>query len=187
LDPQGERTATVLRETLDQLYDRDSKRTISAVGRASIHWIFKDDLLPPNILLRLPRSTVDQLMALPNGQQRIDQVFRVAQKMRIGRGVIATLGRQDDYMKRVRGNGGSRTRLKREGIIVLGDYEEHKRIAEALGIPVPGSGEFVSVRVVPAAKAGKGIIELEGCLWRVAKEGDAVVEAPDCPHHIKRT
>ncbi len=167
---------------LTQGNNRDAKKTISAEGRKSITWLQRDAVLPPNILLQLPRPTVDALMALPNGQQRIDQIFRVAQGKRIGRGVIATLGQQDDYMKRVRGNGGSRSRLKPEGIVILGHYDEHKRIARELGIAVPERGESVGVRLVRADKAGAGVVQLEGKLWRVAKAGDAVVEAPECPH-----
>ncbi|HSG70790.1 MAG TPA: NaeI family type II restriction endonuclease [Planctomycetaceae bacterium] len=162
--------------------NRDSKRSISASGRERIQWIFEDAPLPPNILLQLPRETIDEIMALPNGQQRIDQIFRVAQQMRIGRGVIATLGQQDDYMKRVRGNGGSRTRLKPEGIIILGHYEEHRRIAQSLGVPAPSRGEMVSVRVVPADADDDRVAELDGKLWRIATADDPIVEAPECPH-----
>lgn len=162
--------------------NRDAKKTISAVGRQSIQWIFHNAALPPNVLLLLPRPTVDALMALPNGQQRIDQIFRVAQCQRIGRGVIATLGQQDDYMKRVRYNGGSRSRLQPEGIVILGHYDGHKHIAQALGIPVPGRGESVGVRLAPAAKAGAGVATISGKLWRVATAADPVVAAPDCPH-----
>ncbi|MBL8810610.1 MAG: hypothetical protein JNM43_10570, partial [Planctomycetaceae bacterium] len=162
--------------------NRDAKRSITAAGREKIHWLFKDFLLPPNILLQLPRAIVDQIMALPSGQQRIDQIFRVAQKKRIGRGVIATLGQQDDYMKRIRGNGGSRTRLKSEGIIILGHYEEHRRIAHSLGIPVPDKGETVSVRVVPADSDLVPAVRIDRARWRVANDDDPIVEAPNCPH-----
>lgn len=162
--------------------NRDSKRTITAAGRERIQWIFRDAQLPPNILLQLPRDIVENVMALPSGQKRIDQIFRIAQCQRIGRGVIATLGQQEDYMKRVRGNGGSRSRLKPEGIIILGHYEEHKSIARGLGVPIPARGESVSVRVAQVRKPGKGIVRLEDGLWRVAIESDPIVPAPDCPH-----
>jgi hypothetical protein len=162
--------------------NRDSKRTITASGRERIQWIFEDAPLPPNILLQLPRETIDEILALRSGQQRIDQIFRVAQQMRIGRGVIATLGQQDDYMKRIRGNGGSRSRLKPEGIIILGHYDEHRRIAQSLGVPAPSRGEMVSVRVAPASVEGDHVVELDGKYWRIATPDDPVVEAPECPH-----
>jgi hypothetical protein len=184
-DQQSKWSVGVVRisdEILTRGGNRDSKRTITAAGRERILWIFRETHLPPNILLQLPRDIVEQIMALPSGQKRIDQIFRIAQCQRIGRGVIATLGQQEDYMKRVRGNGGSRSRLKPEGIIILGHYDEHKNIARRLGVPVPARGESVSVRVFPTQKQGNGVVLLEERLWRVANESDPVVVAPDCPH-----
>ena len=172
----------IVEEILTQGSNRDGKRAISAAGRQHILWIFNEAALPPNILLQLPGEKVDKLMQLSSGQKRIDEIFRIAPQQRIGRGVIATLGQQDDYMKRVRGNGGSRTRLKPEGVIILGHYERHQEIAEALGVPIPGRGESVSVRVAPASEPGKGVVVLEDGLWRVAKSTDPVVTAPECPH-----
>lgn len=163
--------------------NRDAKRSITAKGRQTIQWIFQDADLPPNILLKLPPQTVNEIMNLRSGQQRIDQIFRVAQGMRIGRGVIATLGQQEDFMKRVRGNGGSRSRLKPEGIIILsGDFAKHITIAQGLGVSIPQPGEFVSVRVARAQAAGKGVVELDGAYWRVATKSDPIVPAPNCPH-----
>lgn len=159
--------------------NRDRKRTISAVGQRRIHWIFKDADLSPNTLLHLPRQTVNQIMAMPSKQGRVDEIFRVAQGQRIGRGVIATLAQQDDYMKRLRENRGSRSNLRPEGILILGgDYEAPRRIAQRLGLVVPGDGEFVSVRVAPAAPTDNCTVELGGKLWRVATTSDPVVSAP---------
>jgi hypothetical protein len=170
----------ILRPGLNQ---RDSKRSISAAGRQHIECIHKNAPLPPNILLELPKETVEQIMALRSGAKRIDEIFRVAQNMRIGRGVIATLGRQKDPLKRVRVNGGSRTRLKPEGIIILGgDYEHPRTVAKALGVAIPQPGEFVSVRVTPASEPGQSVVSLDGGLWRVAQASDGVTPAPECPH-----
>ncbi len=162
--------------------NRDAKRSITASCRNRITRLFENAALPPNILLQLSRSVVDEIMELNSGQKRIDQIFRVAQMRRIGRGVIATLGRQDDYMKRVRGNGGSRSRLKSEGILILGHYEKHRLIAESLGIPVPQQGESVSVRVARANTGERRTVMLDGQLWRVATPSDPIKSAPDCPH-----
>lgn len=167
---------------LSQGGNRDAKRSIIASGRTTIRWIFNNSPLSPNILLQLPREAVDQILALPNGQRRIDQIFRIAQNRRIGRGVIATLGQQHDYMKRARGNGGSRTRLKSEGIIILGHYDKHRRIAQSLGAAVPQSGELVAVRIAPSKTTGRGVVRLEGALWRLATATDPIVAAPDYPH-----
>ena len=75
----------------------------------------------------------------------------------------------------------ARATLRREGIIILGQYESHAAIARALGVPEPGPGESVSVRVVPAAALGTGMAEIEGRLWRIASASDPVVRAPKLP------
>ena len=159
----------------------DSKRTISAANRPLIRWLFDHDSLPPNILLQLPRATVDNIMALPSGQKRVNEIFRVTLERRIGRGVIATLAQQVDYMKRVRGNGGARSVLKGEGIIILGQYDSHRRVAQELCVPVPGEGESVSVRVTRASGPRDGTTEINGTYWRIAADSDPVEPAPDPP------
>jgi hypothetical protein len=120
-------------------------------------------------------------MSLPSGVKKVNELFRVAQKMRVGRAVVATVGEQVDFMRRIRYNGGSRGYLQPEGIIILGQYQSHVAVARALEIPTPGLGESVSVRVYPAAAAGPGVAEINGQLWRVAQDGDPVVAAPIVP------
>jgi hypothetical protein len=55
-------------------------------------------------------------------------------------------------MKRARGNGGARTQLRADGILVLGHQDRDPDVARALGLPVPRKGEFISARVVPAGR-----------------------------------
>jgi hypothetical protein len=61
-------------------------------------------------------------------------LFRLAQRHIISRAVVATVAQQDDDMRRVRGNGGSRGRLRREGIVIFGDYRSHRHAARQLGL-----------------------------------------------------
>ncbi|MEX0794901.1 MAG: NaeI family type II restriction endonuclease, partial [Pirellulaceae bacterium] len=63
-------------------------------------------------------------------------------------------------------------------------YKEHAQYAKSLGVPVPGKGEFVSVRVAPADAPGQGVIELEERLWRVAQDTDPATEAPRLPKSL---
>jgi len=91
-----------------------------------------------------------ELCCREHGTQCTNELFRRALGMIVGRSVVATVAQQDDYMKRIRKNGGARTALKHEGIIILGQYNSHVIIAHALGVPVPGPGESVSVRIAPA-------------------------------------
>lgn len=175
--------------------NRDGKRTLTPDGRLAIHWLYRPSQngatstltnlkhlpLPPNILLQLPKSTVEAIMSLPHGTKRLNELFRVAGGMRVGRGVVATVAQQDDFMKRVRENGGARTALRPEGIIVLGQFGSHVAIAKSLGVPPPGAGESVSVRVCPASSPGQGVALIENGYWRKANPVDAIVSAPKLP------
>lgn len=168
-------------EFLNSGSNRDSKATLSTAGRNSIHWLWDKIPLPPNVLLQLDKNVVARIMNIKSGAQRTNELFRCAQQRIVGRSVIATVAQQDDYMKRIRKNGGARTSLKPEGIVILGQYSSHVIIANALGVPVPGSGESVSVRVAPAHSPGPGVADIGGLLWRMATPEDPIVTAPDLP------
>jgi hypothetical protein len=100
----------------------------------------------------------------------------------IRRAELATVARQDDFMKRARGNGGARTQLRADGILVLGHQDRDPDVARALGLPVPRKGEFISARVVPAGQdRGGPCAEIAGRLWALARPGDPVVTAPAVP------
>ena len=134
--------------------NRDGKRGVSERGRAAVCWLHARAPLPENALIRLPGRDVDVIFALPSGQQRVNELFRRAQRMRVSRTVVATVAMQDDYMKRVRGGGGARDQLRDEGIVIFGDYAGDQVLASALGLPRPGPGEFVSARLArPAGPA----------------------------------
>ena len=75
----------------------------------------------------------------------------------------------------------SRKVLKFEGIIILECGDAHGAIARDLGVPIPGPGEFVSVRVFPASNADVLKAKIGNKLWRVATPSDPVVRAPDLP------
>jgi hypothetical protein len=165
-------------EYLNTGANRDAKSTFNDAGRNAIVWLYKKADLPPNVLLQLDRSIVDKIFEKKSGQKRINELFRNTLGMRVGRAVIATVAQQDDYMKRVRGNGGARSALKTEGIILLGQYLEHVEIAEALGVPTPGKGETVSVRVISASGPGTNVSLINGSYWRKATSQDPVAPAP---------
>jgi hypothetical protein len=183
-DPAACWSMGAVRTTFEHLNtggNRDRKATLNQRGRDAITWLFNHAPLPPNILLQLNRRDVDRIMGLPSGVKRVNELFRVALGMRVGRAVVATVGEQVDYMKRVRYNGGARTFLQPEGIIILGQYKSHVVVAQSLGVPIPGPGESVSVRVTPAAVLEPGVAEICGGFWRIAKHGDTVVKAPLLP------
>ncbi len=163
--------------------NRDLKRRLSAAGKAAVTWVFRDQPLPENALLRIPAADVQRIFESRHGTKRVDMLFRVAQGRRISRAVIATVAQQEDYMKRIRGNGGSRTSLRPEGIVIFGQYDSHGRVAQALGLPVPGPGESVSARLASRAAhhGDRPFAVLDGHPWVVALPGDPPEPAPLLP------
>ncbi|HXI71895.1 MAG TPA: NaeI family type II restriction endonuclease [Verrucomicrobiae bacterium] len=174
----------LVRVTLGRLNsggNRDQKATLNGSGRNAIVWLFKDAHLPPNVLLQLDRDVVDRILGQTSGQKKVNELFRNTLGMKVGRAVVATVAQQDDYMKRVRGNGGARTALQPEGIIILGQFHAHGIIAKALGVPVPEHGESVSVKITPASGIGAGVARIGGRFWRIAKSTDPITLAPSLP------
>jgi hypothetical protein len=164
--------------------NRDLKRRLSAAGKAAVTWLFPGNPLPENALLRIPSADVDRIFTCSkHGTKRVDMLFRLAQRRIISRTVVATVAQQEDYMKRVRGNGGSRSSLRPEGIVIIGQFESHRRIAQALAVPAPGPGESVSVRLARRLPdhAESPFVTLNGSEWVVAGRDDPVEEAPVLP------
>jgi Restriction endonuclease NaeI len=176
--------------------NRDGKRALSERGRAAVCWLHARAPLQENVLIRLPGRDAAAIFAAGSGQQRVNELFRRAQRMRVSRTVVATVAMQDDYMKRVRGGGGARDQLRAEGIVIFGDYAGDQVLAAALGLPRPGPGEFVSARLAPrpaGAGAGPGhdgqardrdyarFIRLAGADWLLASAADPAAPAPALP------
>ncbi len=164
--------------------NRDLKRRLSAVGKAAVTWIFQGYELPENALLRISPSDVQRIFNCSRfGTKRVDMLFRLAQQRIISRTVVATVAQQEDYMKRVRGNGGSRSSLRPEGIVIIGQYESHRRIAQALALPTPGPGESASVRLARRRSRHDEVpfVTLDAEDWVVAQRDDPVEMAPLLP------
>ena len=189
-DEDGTWSAGLLRadaENLRAAGNRNGKRALNDRGRAAVRWLHARAPLQENALIRLPQTDVDAIFALPSGQQRVNELFRRAQRMRVSRTVVATVAMQDDYMKRVRDGGGARDQLRAEGIVIFGDYAGDQVLASALGLPRPGPGEFVSARLVPFS----GIpsedgdyarsIRLAEADWRLASADDPSQPVPVLP------
>jgi Restriction endonuclease NaeI len=188
-DEDGTWSAGLLRaaeENLRPAGNRDGKRALNDRGRAAVRWLHARAPLQENVLVRLPERDVAAIFAAGSGQQRVNELFRRAQRMRVSRTVVATVAMQDDYMKRVRGGGGARDQLRNEGIVIFGDYAGDQVLASALGLPRPGPGEFVSARLARCAEDGQlhdyaRSIRIAGCDWRLASASDTVGAAPALP------
>ncbi|WP_327724122.1 NaeI family type II restriction endonuclease [Streptomyces europaeiscabiei] len=175
-------------EWLNTGNNRDLKLTIKADHRDKIKWMWRDEDLPENVLLHMDAADRGAVFTASSGQRRLNELFRRVQKRRIGRNVVRTVAQQKDYMKRVRGNGGSRSALRTEGILIMGDYASHREIAGQLGLPLPDDGEFVSARVAPARPHhGDALrVSLDGKQWVIAQPDDPVEPAPALPSHIRQ-
>jgi hypothetical protein len=194
-DEEGTWSAGLIRaseENLSPAGNRDGKRTLNERGRAAVGWLHLRSPLQENALIKLPERDVAAVFALPSGQQRVNELFRRAQRMKVSRTVVATVAMQDDYMKRVRDGGGARDQLRAEGIVIFGDHAGDQLLAAALGLPRPGPGEFVSVRLarrpraaVAAAGGSNGdhsrYIRLDGVDWVLAGPADPPGPAPSLP------
>ncbi|MFI7114784.1 NaeI family type II restriction endonuclease [Nonomuraea sp. NPDC050227] len=176
--------------------NRDLKRRLTKEGKKTIRWLFQNAPLPENILLRMPEDDVATVFGCGpaghkckgHGSKRVDELFRRAQGRLVSRTAVATVAQQEDYMKRIRGNGGARSRLQPEGIVIFGQYDSHRDLARQLGIPVPGAGESISVRLTERRPEHGDLpyILLEGKRWVVAGPDDPVEPAPPLPE-IKRS
>jgi hypothetical protein len=191
-DAEGSWSAGLIRVREPQLRagsNRDAKRQLTAVSRASIRGLWPaHGWLAENLFLNLDAGRRDRIFGARgrrgerNGQARVNELFRLVQGRIIRRAELATVAQQDDFMKRARGNGGARSQLRAEGILVLGHQDNDPLVAAALGLPVPRKGEFISARVSPATggRAGPAAV-IGGQRWALARPGDAVLAAPQIP------
>ncbi|MEU6184774.1 NaeI family type II restriction endonuclease [Nocardia sp. NPDC047038] len=156
--------------------NRDMKSGLNAAGRAAVVWLWRDAPMPANILLQLPEHVVEHIFDSRYGTQRVNRLFRATEGRLVHRNTVRTVARQLDDQKRVRKNGGARSALKPEGIIILSSYHAH--IAQRLGVPVPDSKHYIAVRVSPGSETDPII---GGAHWRRATPDEVAHIAPDLP------
>lgn len=187
-DAASEFALGVVRASPDHLRpgaNRDAKVGLNQAGREAVRWLHRPGDLPPNVLLQADPDDVAAIFAPGlSGQARVNELFRRIVRKRIGRNTVATVAQQDDFMKRVRENGGARSLLRPEGFIILGgDYALHRVIAAQLGVAVPQPGEMVSLRVTAASDSDVCTFEIDGGLWRAAADREPISgPAPLIPH-----
>ena len=169
--------------------NRDGKTGLSLIGREKIRWMWQgNQRLPANLFYQLEEPTRNAVFKAQSsrgnrhGQARLNELFRQVQGRIIRRSEVATVAQQDDFMKRARDSGGSRDKLRPEGILVLGHQDNDPAVAAALGLPVPQKGELVAARVIKArADRSDPTAVIDGERWAVAHPGDEAVQAPVIP------
>ena len=194
-DEAGSWSAGLIRvreEYLRNRRNRDSKRQLSTAGRSHARQLWtQHGHLAENTFLHMDPRDRERIFSATarrgtqHGQAKTNELFRTVQRRIIRRAEVATVAQQDDFMKRARGNGGARSALQPEGILVLGHQDNDPLVAAALGLPVPRKGEFVSARVVPAHQGRNNpVAVIGGQRWTLARPGDPPGPAPEIPRQF---
>jgi Restriction endonuclease NaeI len=124
--------------------NRDKKATLSASGRNNIWWMVFDFPYTPNFWSLISTDLRDRIMRPKGGAARLALLFEQCLETPVSRVLIASIAAQDDFMKRIRRNGGARDILAPKGIAIL--YSEKDRhLMLKLGL-IFGSREFLSYR-----------------------------------------
>lgn len=140
--------------------NRDRKTGLSASGREHIWWLVQDLPYTPNFWSQIDEEHRVQIMSFRGGTARLVCLFETCLGIPVSRVLIASVAAQDDFMKRIRRNGGARDVLRPKGIAVL--YSEADRdLMRALGLTF-GTREFVSFRA--ASKDQEALLRSAGHL-----------------------
>lgn len=134
--------------------NKDGKKQLSAAGFAHILWLLAACPCPANFWREVPAVVVARIFAGRTGNARVMALFREVQGRPITRDVIEATARQQDFMRRIRGDGGRGTRdlLAAEGILLLSGHYDAPLIA-SLGLPACTGSEFISCRMPDCAQA----------------------------------
>lgn len=124
--------------------NRDAKTSFSAAGVSNIWWMLHDFAYTPNFWTLISAELRTTIMSQKSGTARLAALFEQCLETPVSRVLIAGIAAQDDFMKRIRRNGGARDILAPRQIAIL--YSETDRdIMRQLGLTF-GSREFISFR-----------------------------------------
>jgi hypothetical protein len=128
--------------------NKDSKKTVSALGFANILWLLLDQPYPPNFWRTVQPDVIERVFSGKSGNQRMATLFREVRREPITRDVVEAVAQQQDFMRRIRSDKGRGTRdlLSKEGILLLSGQYDAPLIA-TLQLPFCSGSEFVSHRV----------------------------------------
>lgn len=136
-----------LRSSMNQ----DKKTSFSAAGTTNIWWLVSDFDYTPNFWLLINKELREQIMSSGKGTKRLATLFENCLGVPISRVQVAAVAAQDDFMKRLRKNGGARDLLAPKGIAIL--YSETDRaLMQQLGLKF-GYREFMAHRALDAQQA----------------------------------
>jgi Restriction endonuclease NaeI len=122
--------------------NRDQKTSFSAAGTRNIWWLVSDFAYTPNFWSCINDELRIRIMKSGKGTKRLAMLFEHCIGMPVSRVQVAAIAAQDDFMKRLRKNGGARDILAPKGIAIL--YSETDRdLMLQLGLSF-GYREFLS-------------------------------------------
>lgn len=131
--------------------NRDAKTGLSAQCTRNIWWLVLDFPYTPNFWTLIEPDLRQRIMSPDGGSERLATLFENCVETPVSRVVISSIGAQDDFMRRIRRNGGARDVLGPIGIAIL--YSENDReLMLKLGIKF-GKREFVSYQPKNAEEA----------------------------------
>jgi hypothetical protein len=162
--------------------NRDAKASLNDAGKGARIPIAIDAPLPPNVLLQRPREAYEvmKFRGSRDGQRRVLELCRRFEGMLLSRVAVITVAKQLDGPKRMRESGGAREKLASEGFLIIGSESVYIPVIETFGLPRPERGEFVSVKVIPAAPQDSEpyFVDIDGKKWRRAKPGEQGAATP---------
>ena len=124
--------------------NQDQKTSFSSAGTANIWWLVSDFPYTPNFWTLISDDMRDRIMGSGKGTKRLATLFEHCLSLPISRVQVAAIAAQDDFMKRLRRNGGARDVLAPKGIAIL--YSENDRdLMRTLGLNF-GYREFMSFK-----------------------------------------
>jgi len=136
--------ARARQEYLRTSQNRDAKTSFSAAGTSHIWWLVSDFGYTPNFWARIDDALQRKIMGAGKGKMRLAALFEHCLGIPVSRVQVAAIAAQDDFMKRIRRNGGARDLLAPKGIAIL--YSETDRdLMIRLGLNF-GYREFVSCK-----------------------------------------
>jgi hypothetical protein len=142
--------------------NRDAKRAVSSFGRQNIYWLVQNEPLPPSTWNNLDMERFRELRRIGPGALRAAQFFRENVGRRIHRKVVrALLFDQEDYMKRLRENGGARDLLRPDNIALISGAYGAEAVRE-LGLPPLAGDEWLAV--MPANSEDADALRRHGLL-----------------------
>ena len=132
--------------------NRDSKRGITAYGRQNILWIVKDAPLPASKWAGIDMVRFREMRSIQPGANRAAAFFRENLRKAVHRSIIRSLlFDQEDYMKRLRENGGARDVLRPEGIALISGTFGAGAVLQ-LGLLALDSDEWIAVKAINIAE-----------------------------------